>query len=76
MTKPTERISEGASPGWPWRGTDVFTGGSSSVTWNDTTIALGECGRYAEARSFATVKVRITFGVTAVTVWGQRFSLG
>ncbi|MBF6428098.1 MspA family porin [Nocardia cyriacigeorgica] len=57
-------------------GNNAFTVDSGSVTWNDTTIALDGCGGYAQARSFVTVKVRGAFGVTAVTVWGQPFSLG
>lgn len=53
-----------------------FRGGSGSVTWADSTIALNGCAGYAQARAFVLVKVRGPQGVSMVTLWGQPFSLG
>ncbi|WP_067533483.1 MspA family porin [Nocardia crassostreae] len=53
-----------------------FKGSNGSVTWADTTIALGGCAGYAQARSFVQVQVETDNVVGTVTLWGQPFSLG
>ncbi|NNH70151.1 MspA family porin [Nocardia uniformis] len=53
-----------------------FSGNSGSVTWADETLNLNGCGGYAQARSFVTVKVETDNVSSAVTLWGQPFSLG
>lgn len=53
-----------------------FQGSSGSVTWADETINLNGCGGYAQARSFVAVQVETANVITAVTLWGQPFSLG
>ncbi|MBF6131486.1 MspA family porin [Nocardia otitidiscaviarum] len=53
-----------------------FKGQHGSVTWADTTIGLGGCAGYAQARAFVTVKVETDNVMSTVTLWGQPFSLG
>lgn len=53
-----------------------FQGSSGSVTWADETINLNGCGGYAQARAFVAVQVETDNIITAVTLWGQPFSIG
>ncbi|WP_067533489.1 MspA family porin [Nocardia crassostreae] len=57
-------------------GKNKFKGNFGSVTWADTTIALGGCAGYAQARSFVQVQVETDNVMSWVTLWGQPFSLG
>ncbi|MGX1770864.1 MspA family porin [Nocardia brasiliensis] len=54
----------------------TFKNGKGSVTWADSTIGLGGCGGYAQARAFVKVKVETDNVMSYVTLWGQPFSLG
>ncbi|WP_069161639.1 MspA family porin [Nocardia altamirensis] len=54
----------------------TFKGTNGSVTWADSTIGLGGCGGYAQARAFVKVKVETANVMSYVTLWGQPFSLG
>ncbi|WP_194829855.1 MspA family porin [Nocardia sp. XZ_19_231] len=54
----------------------TFGGTSGSVTWKNTTIALGGCAGYAQARAFVLVEVETSNVKETVTLWGQPFSLG
>ncbi|GAB2644724.1 MspA family porin [Nocardia goodfellowii] len=53
-----------------------FKGTNGSVSWADTTIGLGGCGGYAQARAFVRVKVETDNVMSYVVLWGQPFSLG
>jgi hypothetical protein len=53
-----------------------FRGQEGSVTWADSTLGLGGCAGYAQARSFVAVEVSTKFGRSELRLWGQPFSLG
>ncbi|MET9485994.1 MspA family porin [Nocardia sp. NPDC006630] len=55
---------------------NVFKGSNGSVTWSDETVNLNGCGGYAQARAFVAVQIETPNVITAVTLWGQPFSLG
>ncbi|GAB2670722.1 hypothetical protein GCM10027169_35670 [Gordonia jinhuaensis] len=53
-----------------------FSGGEGSFTYINSTIQINGCAGYAQARSFATIKVSTSSTDQVVTVWGKPFSIG
>ncbi|MGY0499269.1 MspA family porin [Nocardia sp. FBN12] len=54
----------------------AFREEQASVTWADSTLGLGGCAGYAQARAFVGVEVTTKQGRSELRLWGQPFSLG
>ncbi|MBC2588914.1 MspA family porin [Rhodococcus aetherivorans] len=57
-------------------GFNQISGPQGSVTWQDSTIAIGGCAGYAQARSYVKATVETPTATQQVTLWGQPFSIG